>query len=129
MREFIYSCRSKNELLTIFQSRDYMLEDTHVYSMHDLVQQYQKKLIPWLNQVHAKLHNHITKNCSTCKGKGDYCEICNRSKEIFPFDIENVTKCPKCSALYHSACFVPYKVKCPKCARTAAIRGNSFSKK
>merc|ERR1712233_56501 len=99
-----------------------MLNDPHVYSMNDLVQQYYGKLIPALNDIIEMLLRHIRMDCETCRGKGDYCEICNNPRVIFAFETDKVRKCPQCQALYHSACFIPYKVPCPKCERTAKIR-------
>ena len=122
MREFIYTCRHRAELLDLLKSKTYMLEDDiHAYSMDDLVKQHLKKLVPFLSDVLSKYKMHIMNQCETCHGKGDYCEICNSRSVIFPFQ-PDTTKCPKCSALYHKSCFSPYKIRCPKCARVDAIK-------
>ena len=121
-KEFVYSCRSKEMLLDLLQSRAYMLEDDiHAYSMHDLVHQHLKKLIPWMLDVISKLKVHIMSECQSCRGKGNYCEICDSEAEIFPFQ-SRTEKCPRCGALYHKTCYTPYKVKCPKCIRASAIK-------
>merc|ERR1712137_381037 len=122
MGPFIHSCRRESDLLEYFESKEYMLDDEHIYSMLDLVQHQNKHLIPWLSQLYSNLAEHICVICDSCRGKGYYCEICNKNEVIFPFQTDLTTKCLKCNALFHRKCFVPHKVSCPKCARTAAIR-------
>ena len=112
MRHFVETCRHEATLLQLLGYRTYMLNDPHVYSMNDLVQQYYGRLIPALNGIIDSLLKHIREDCETCKGKGDYCEICNSPRVISHLkltrfaNVLNVRLCITVPALYLTKCHV-----------------------
>ena len=122
MAEFVHSCRSESRLVEFFESKPYMLENKDLFSLQDLFQHSQDALVPWMKQLYTKLLRHIGETCASCKGKGNYCEICKRNQLIFSFQFDIISKCNVCKAVYHRTCFNG-GMKCPKCVRTAKIKG------
>lgn len=55
-------------------------------------------------------------NCWLCSQKGFVCEVCNKPKALFPFEVENVYRCDMCNGVYHKTCLNALK-PCPKCER------------
>ena len=135
MKNFIYSCRSKERLLSILGSRSYMLDSIHKYSLSDLVLHYsngssKSKLIEWLREMLKKLKTHIEEDCQTCKGKGNYCEICKKNQLIFSYQLNRVIQCKICNAIFHRECFSPTTlIPCPKCVRIEQIKSKSTKSK
>ena len=129
MKDYIYSCRNKERLISsiLGDHRAYMLESAHVYSLQDLVNHYSDpkvKLIGYLKDASTQFKSHIELDCLTCKGKGNYCEICNSKTLIFSYQISQVARCKECHALYHKQCFVK-GVRCPKCVRIERVKSKS----
>lgn len=126
--EFVHTCRSEARLLEGLGSRAYVLQSPHLYSLHDLLgMQARQRRQPgpyetWLRTAHRRLLEHIGSECTSCKGKGNYCEICNSRQLIFAFQTDVVRACGDCGALYHARCF-PAGMACPKCRRIACVRG------
>eukprot|EP01095_Lingulamoeba_sp_RSL-Kostka_P008244 TRINITY_DN2717_c2_g1_i2.p1 TRINITY_DN2717_c2_g1~~TRINITY_DN2717_c2_g1_i2.p1 ORF type:complete len:282 (-),score=72.00 TRINITY_DN2717_c2_g1_i2:141-986(-) len=121
MSEFIYSCRSEQQLLNIFGDKNkYFLESLHIFSLRDLTRHQEKRLIPYLESCTKKIFEHITKNCQSCRGKGFFCDICNNNQLIFTFEYRKVTRCPNCNTLVHREC-LKYN-DCVKCERIKRIK-------
>ena len=62
-----------------------------------------------------KITQHILA-CEICSQQGFLCELCKNSKLIYPFDIDNVIKCPNCLTCYHRNC-LKHSDDCLKCKR------------
>ncbi|GJQ73965.1 hypothetical protein Trydic_g11882 [Trypoxylus dichotomus] len=95
--------------------REYMYEHIHLYSILDLLQIPDLSLAKSLEQVVTFGKKHVL-DCWLCSHKGFLCELCNSSKVIFPFDVENVYRCEACNAVFHNTCLNASK-PCPKCKR------------
>jgi len=52
-----------------------------------------------------------------CQQLGFHCEICKSPEVLFPFQLNRVSRCPRCSTCFHHRCFTPGLHKCPKCLR------------
>lgn len=68
-----------------------------------------------LEKVIAFGKEHVF-SCWLCSQKGFVCEVCNKPKALFPFDVENVYRCDICYGVYHKTCLNSLK-PCPKCER------------
>lgn len=87
IRAYIFTCSEGiiNELQKKLFTKEYLYETIHQYSIADL--NLIKNCEELLKSVIAFGKDHIFK-CSLCTQKGFICEICRRSKIIYPFDID-----------------------------------------
>ncbi|KAF2885712.1 hypothetical protein ILUMI_20485 [Ignelater luminosus] len=117
LRDYLYTCREPiiEQLQKQICGREYMYEHVHQYSISDLSQIRSGALVQHLQKVVAFAIEHV-QNCWLCSQKGFICEICNKSKVLYPFDIENVYRCSVCNAVYHNGCLNSTR-PCPKCER------------
>ncbi|XP_030756081.1 uncharacterized protein LOC115882273 [Sitophilus oryzae] len=117
LRAYLYTCREPviEQLQKQMWPREYMYEHIHQYSISDLHEIQNNVLAQELERVVHFGKNHVF-NCWLCRQKGFVCEVCNKSKALFPFDVENVYKCDICNAVYHKNCLNSSK-PCPKCER------------
>ncbi|CAF0946724.1 unnamed protein product [Didymodactylos carnosus] len=99
--------------------KDHLYQSIHTYSLHDIVTL--KKLHLTLNNTIINAKTHVL-TCVLCSQKGYFCEICKNRKEIlYPFDDLNfISCCHKCSAIYHNKCYQFVDKDCPKCYRCIA---------
>ncbi|GAM19157.1 hypothetical protein SAMD00019534_023320 [Acytostelium subglobosum LB1] len=122
--EYIETCRNKSALESLSTLKLYIInENVHLYSLADLERCNNGTLEPQIFDVLEKYTHHVTKTCSTCKGKGFICEFCNTDQLLFSWmklDIQNVIQCSKCQSLAHRKCYV--KDKCPKCIRISNVK-------
>ncbi|XP_056646153.1 pleckstrin homology domain-containing family M member 1 [Diorhabda sublineata] len=117
LRAYLFTCREPviEELQKQMWPREYMYEHIHQYSILDLSDVMNGLLAQQLEKVVAFGRDHVY-NCWLCNQKGFVCEICNKPKALFPFDVENVFRCDICNAVYHKSCWNP-SVQCRKCKR------------
>jgi hypothetical protein len=125
MGAYIKLCRHREQLMQVLGSRDYMLDNRHVYSLRDLDLHHSARLLPLLTDIYNTLLEHIGNTCQSCKGKGNYCEICNSSQPIFAFQTDLTRSCDKCKALFHKRCYEKStRGTCPKCIRINRVKRN-----
>lgn len=115
-----------------FYSEFYMEIVTNFLFLQDLSEISNGLLAQSLQQGIDFGKEHVT-TCWLCSQKGFICEVCNKPKTIFPFDVENVYRvsfqkipyhilyelsfqCNYCNAVYHKQCLTKHK-PCPKCKR------------
>ncbi|VDN07183.1 unnamed protein product [Thelazia callipaeda] len=118
MKNYFLCCKEAcdQRILQALRHRQHFVENSGMYSLVDLVDLYQGRLLPEIEVIIGIFTEHITKDCSTCKGKGFFCELCDGTATIFPFS-ENVTLCHDCSAAFHKECFERNSKHCPRCLR------------
>lgn len=118
MKTYFLSCQSamQNKILLNLEKRQHFVENSDTYTLADLVELVNERLLPAIVNVHAIFASHIKVECPTCKGKGYICEICKKQEIIFPFDNICVS-CPDCSNVYHSYCYKRARNVCPRCER------------
>lgn len=116
LKSFVQTCRKANELAEEFSKLpDHICRDTHLYSIHDLLQAHNGDLLLFLRKLAIESLNHIN-HCQLCLAKGFICEYCKNGDDvIFPFQLNRVIQCSGCHASFHKDCFV--EGKCPKCER------------
>uniref|UniRef100_A0A6B2KZG6 Rubicon Homology domain-containing protein n=1 Tax=Arcella intermedia TaxID=1963864 RepID=A0A6B2KZG6_9EUKA len=112
MRDFIVTCRKKDELFSKIENRLYFI-DTNYYSLKDLEEIYNQTFQQTIISLGNCWVKHIT-TCELCSGKGTVCEFCKQKEVIFPFQ-SNTTQCNSCKAIFHKKCYTPQN--CPKCNR------------
>lgn len=130
---FIQACRTALSLLDDWQNRLHLIFSIHLYSMQDLVDLREGKLLKLLLNAARRCLAHVSSSCESCKGKGHYCALCTKADILFTFSV-GVTACKACSALYHTQCAdivhlndtrnVTAKdgnIRCPKCKRRAEL--------
>lgn len=66
--------------------------------------------------------------CQTCRGKGDFCEYCNKEELIFVFEFAKVARCQRCRGCFHQACAEAARLNadprnCPRCQRIQLVKG------
>ncbi|XP_022915202.1 uncharacterized protein [Onthophagus taurus] len=117
LRAYLYTCRDPiiEEFQKMMWPREYMYEHVHQYSVLDLQEIPDGTLAGKLREVVDFAKKHVME-CWLCSHKGFLCEICDSTKVLFPFDVENVYRCEGCSAVYHKGCLDESK-PCPKCKR------------
>lgn len=118
MKVYFLSCQTamQSKILLRLEGRQHFVENADHYTMRDLVELVNEKLLPLTVNVHASFASHIKVECVTCRGKGYYCEICRKSEVIFPFDNVCVL-CPECSNVFHKYCYSKVNQVCPRCER------------
>lgn len=117
LRAYLYTCREPviEQLQKQMWPREYMYEHIHQYSISDLYEIQSSMLAQQLEKVVQFGKDHVF-NCWLCSQKGFVCEVCNKPKALFPFDVENVYRCDECSAVFHKNC-LNHSKPCPKCKR------------
>eukprot|EP01119_Soliformovum_irregulare_P016648 TRINITY_DN4858_c1_g2_i1.p1 TRINITY_DN4858_c1_g2~~TRINITY_DN4858_c1_g2_i1.p1 ORF type:complete len:302 (-),score=109.29 TRINITY_DN4858_c1_g2_i1:35-913(-) len=127
--EFVKTCRNADRLIEKLAGREHLLESIHVYSLKDLSET--KKLLENLYHVMGTYISHVTKSCETCRGKGNFCEICESKELIFSFQLNSTWKCPNCKALFHRECRQVQggNFTCPKCQRISEIHPETSFRK
>lgn len=118
MKVYFLSCQSalQSKLLKQLKDRQHFVDNADIYTLYDLVKLVSEQLLPTVVRVHASFASHIKVECETCKGKGYFCEVCQKPEVIFPFD--NVcASCPECFNVFHKYCFLKVKSVCPRCER------------
>ncbi|XP_060515935.1 uncharacterized protein LOC132695600 [Cylas formicarius] len=117
LRAYLYTCRKPviEQLQKQMWPKEYMYEHIHQYSISDLHDVTSGDLFKALEKVVQFGRDHVF-NCWLCSQKGFVCEICEKPKELFPFDVENVYRCDMCYAVFHKSCLNSSK-PCPKCER------------
>lgn len=74
----------------------------------------------------AKLVWHIKLECTLCKLRGHFCEICKQPRVIYSFDVQHVVQCGKCLNIFHRDCWEKHDLEsglsCPKCLRKESRR-------
>ncbi|CAG9828436.1 unnamed protein product [Diabrotica balteata] len=117
LRAYLFTCREPviEELQKQMWPREYMYEHIHQYSILDLSDVTSGLLAQQLEKVVAFGREHVY-SCWLCSQKGFVCEICNKPKVLFPFDVEYIFRCDVCNAVYHKTCWNSTK-SCGKCKR------------
>ncbi|XP_050313889.1 sorting nexin-29 [Anthonomus grandis grandis] len=117
LRAYLYTCRKPiiEQLQKQMWPKEYMYEHIHQYSLSDLHEIQSGNLAQQLEKVVKFGRDHVF-NCWLCSQKGFFCEICNDSKALFPFDVESVFRCDICNAVYHKNCLNSL-IPCRKCER------------
>lgn len=123
MKRYLGTCRAAQEtrMLRQLEERQHFVENSHMYSLQDLVDAESGVLVAYLQKVHQSFSEHIKTSCLVCQGKGYICEICDVSDIIFPFD-GGVVVCDGCSTVLHHLCYTNRGSKCPRCVRQEARR-------
>ena len=116
-RSYINSCRLAADLKDKLHSQfdDFIINDQHVYSIEILFKIKKGNFFDQLKNMVQSIIDHI-KKCEICSQQGYICGICNKKDLLYPFDNENVEKCPNCLACYHIKCFKSPE-QCPRCER------------
>uniref|UniRef100_A0A069DTM8 Phorbol-ester/DAG-type domain-containing protein n=1 Tax=Panstrongylus megistus TaxID=65343 RepID=A0A069DTM8_9HEMI len=118
MKQYIATCRYALEsglLMRELEWRRHLVHSTEVFSLNDLIDINNGQLLSKIESVHSVLRDHITKDCTVCRGRGFICEFCEDKEIIFPFDT-NIYVCPKCDYVLHKHCWTKQQY-CPKCVR------------
>jgi hypothetical protein len=117
LRAYLYTCREPiiEQLQKQMWPREYMYEHVHQYSISDLSEISDGTLAQHLQSVVNFGKEHVV-GCWLCSQKGFVCEVCNKPKALFPFDVEHIYRCDVCNAVYHKGCLNSSK-PCPKCKR------------
>ncbi|KAG9491380.1 hypothetical protein GDO78_000079 [Eleutherodactylus coqui] len=118
IRKLIMTCRFSHEVVKAFEKiPSHLTRELHLFTLEDLFQVRQRTLLADLRELLALAVFHVGE-CQLCQAKGFFCEFCQHSKVIFPFQIEIVRRCEDCKACYHKECFKTGD--CPKCLRIKA---------
>ncbi|CAP33540.1 Protein CBG15211 [Caenorhabditis briggsae] len=126
MKCYFVSCRTARRLriLQYLQSHSHFVDNAVMYSLKELRELCEGKLLPELEQIHTVFRKHIEEECETCAGNGFFCELCDdvesqenpKDKVLYPFT-ENTRSCATCLAVYHKKCFERKSLNCPRCER------------
>ncbi|RDD47719.1 Pleckstrin homology domain-containing family M member 3 [Trichoplax sp. H2] len=120
IKKYLSCCDDNDAVVAIERkilSRLYLWEDASVYSLQDLIEVSNGKLIEQLRSVVQLAMQHI-KSCKRCWQKGYICELCRSEEVIFPFQLDLAITCPLCNSVYHQQC--KKGIACRKCSRKTA---------
>ncbi|XP_004365941.1 hypothetical protein CAOG_01070 [Capsaspora owczarzaki ATCC 30864] len=119
MKDYLRTCRTGAKLLESIADREYLVNESELYSMRDLLEIYpEDKISEPLRALARNGMAHVMK-CELCQAKGFICEFCNNSKDIlYPFQLGKSVQCEGCKSFFHAECYV--KDRCPKCMRIRA---------
>lgn len=67
-------------ILQYLNHRQHFVDNSNLYSLSDLRDLMEDRLIPEIEQIFTVFFNHITKECEICQGNGFFCEICSDEK-------------------------------------------------
>lgn len=117
IRAYIFTCSETAivEFQKLLYGKEYIYESIHLYSTADLSLISNGALENMLKKVIAISRDHCLK-CSLCSLKGFICEFCRKSCVIYPFDVDETSRCNSCGTVSHIGCFDP-TIPCPKCER------------
>ena len=117
-RETLEACpncqKHLNTMLPLLGNRMHLATETEMFSMRDLMDLHEGKLIPLLERSVETLSNQITQHCEICKATGLVCQICQKPQLIYPFQVATVVPCRACGTHFHRDCFTG-EANCPLC--------------
>ncbi|VDD91481.1 unnamed protein product [Enterobius vermicularis] len=120
MKCYFVCCKEARKLriLQYLNRRQHFVENAEMYSLADLRDLVEGRLIPEIEQIVSIFAEHITRDCLICQGNGFVCELCSDDKAdyfqvIYPFS-EGVAICQVCCAVFHSQCFNVNSKRCPR---------------
>jgi len=142
IRQFIEVCRHKDAHYQQLndQNISYLMRSS-MLTLKEIVDCIKGDFLKHLSSCTNKLMKHIKSECTICKLRGHFCEICKDHTVIYSFDIEKVIQCQGCKNIFHLECWVENDIEsgvsCPKCLREtdrkcrrlvlkSAFRSNSF---
>ncbi|KAK3895030.1 hypothetical protein Pcinc_001238 [Petrolisthes cinctipes] len=122
VRAYLFTCRSGvgEKLNRMLWPREHLYEHVHLYSLADLQLVAAGQLVPQVRQAVTFGRDHIVK-CEVCSARGFFCELCDDSNVIYPFQLGDTYTCGECYGVYHSVCSRRLG-PCPRCVRRAARR-------
>lgn len=117
IRAYIFTCSESTiaDLEKLLFAKDYIYQTIHLYSVSDLSLIQNGALEEMLKKIVVFGRNHIL-NCALCSVKGFICEFCRKPKVIYPFEIDETTRCNVCGSVSHINCY-DSSIPCPKCER------------
>lgn len=83
---------------------NYFALKENLFSLKDLVDINDYKMINQLKEYLSKFENHIRFECSICNYKGGKCMMCMSDETIYAYNIESVLYCNECKKLFHKKC-------------------------
>jgi len=129
VRDYLMTCRHRRTLLMAVAGRRHLLDEVHLYSLQDLEEAYENRLLPYLTNIYRNYQAHVLQ-CEFCRSRGFYCEICNTDDLLFSFQFERLDKCRDCAAVFHKQCWrrvcaraqrAGTEPRCPRCERKKRI--------
>ncbi|CAG2109896.1 unnamed protein product [Medioppia subpectinata] len=120
LHAYLFTCQESIaiEMRKTVWPREHLFQHIHLYSVTDLFQVQNNLMSQTLAKVITFAKNHVL-SCPLCTLKGYFCEICNSSQILYPFNTEATKRCEKCKTVFHLRCFNERydKHSCPKCLR------------
>uniref|UniRef100_A0A0M3HXM2 Transcription elongation factor SPT4 n=1 Tax=Ascaris lumbricoides TaxID=6252 RepID=A0A0M3HXM2_ASCLU len=116
MKCYFVCCKEARHLriLQYLNRRQHFVDSAEWYSVADLRDLAEGRLLPEIEQIVAIFSEHITRDCLLCLGNGFFCELCSDNHQvIFPFS-DGVAICRECCAVFHQACFDRKSQHCPR---------------
>jgi len=83
---------------------NYLVLREILFSLKDLVEIQEYKLIKKLKEFLRIFEDHILKDCNLCLYKGGTCMMCMTDEVLFAYDVETVFYCNECKKLFHKKC-------------------------
>ncbi|XP_060594531.1 uncharacterized protein LOC132748885 isoform X2 [Ruditapes philippinarum] len=124
-RTYLFTCKQSvaEDLRKLVWPRDYLYENSEIYSLADLLQVPTGSLASSLRKVIKFASKHVY-GCRLCSQKGFICELCNNPKVIYAFEVDATYRCDQCKTVFHKECKTDNR-PCPKCQRRMSRQINS----
>uniref|UniRef100_A0A0N5AHF7 Transcription elongation factor SPT4 n=1 Tax=Syphacia muris TaxID=451379 RepID=A0A0N5AHF7_9BILA len=115
MKCYFMCCKEAKRLriLQYLNRRQHFVESAEWYSLMDLRDLIDGRLLPEIETIVSVFTAHITRDCVICQGNGFICELCPDDNVIYPFS-EGVSICHECCAVFHRHCFDVASKRCPR---------------
>jgi len=124
LADFTRSCKTAQEqFLSPMANQLHLIDTVHLYSISDLVRLDKENLLEELKEYRNNCMKHIVA-CQSCRGKGDFCELCGKEDLLFVFQIHKITICKCCQARFHTVC-AKQAPRGPDPTLGATFQGNS----
>jgi hypothetical protein len=96
--------KAESFVLKTLKEDNYLVLKQNLFSLKDLCEINDYKLINKLNSYFKKFEHHIIKECVECCYKGGSCKICMNNEILLAYNIEDVFYCHDCKNTFHRTC-------------------------
>jgi len=101
----LMACEDAEEVvITLLKKDSYLVLKQNLFSLKDLCEINDGKMIEKLNVYKDKLQTHLRKTCKVCNYKGGTCKICLNNEIIYAYDVEDIFYCHDCKNIFHRTC-------------------------
>ena len=96
--------KAEDFVIKTLKEDKYLVLKQNLFSLKDLCEINDYRLINRLKSYLIKFENHILRECDNCLYKGGTCKICMKNEVIFAYNVEDIFYCDDCKNVFHRIC-------------------------